>query len=260
MKRTISLLLALIFVLALAPAVRADVIIEPEDSFFWDHRGECQYHSRSYYADGPENVAVVYRSPESSAVVERVKNGDELWISYTYEDKNGISWGYCENYEEDWAGWVPMDYLLLKYDNTSFQEEFAHRIETPDDYSELSAEGEVYLWNYPGSEDSTTILVEPDYLPLYSLEFTDDAGRKWGYVGYHMGIRNVWVCLDDPTADYRTLYAEAAPQTVTHPVKEQGTEPIEIRPAGPGMGTILSVVCVLAILSGGFLWITRKKK
>jgi hypothetical protein len=260
MKRTISLLLALIFVLALTPAVRADVIFEPQDSFYWEHRGECQYLSRTYYADGPDKVAVVYRSPESSAVVERVKNGDELWISYTYEDKNGISWGYCENYEEDWAGWVPMDYLLLKYDYICFQEEFGDRITTPEEYGVLSAEGDVYLWNYPGSEDSMIYTVDREYPPAYEAVFTDDAGRNWGYIGYDRGIRNVWVCLDDPTADYRTLYAENAPQTVTHPVKEQGTAPIEIKPAGPGMGTILSVVCVLAILSGGFLWITRKKK
>ena len=81
-----------------------------------------------------------------------------------------------------------------------------------------------------------------------------------GYIGYHMGIRNVWVCLDDPTADYRTLYAENPPQAVTHPVKEQGAEPIEIKPSGPSMGGILAAVCVISILSGGFLWITRKKK
>ena len=259
MKRTISMLLALIFVLALTPAVRADVIFEPQDSFFWDHRGECQYHNRAYFADGPDNVAVVYRSPESSAVAERVKNGGELWISYTYEDKNGISWGYCENYEEDWAGWIPMDYLLLKYDYICFQEEFGDRI-TGEGGTLTAPDGEIHFWNYPGSEDSTTFPVDGEYPPEYEAVFTDDAGRSWGYIGYYMAMRNVWVCLDDPTADYRTLYAEAAPQTVTPPVKEQSTEPIEIRPAGPGMGTILSVVCVLAILSGGFLWITRKKK
>ena len=260
MKRTISMLLALIFVLALTPAVRADVIFEPEDSFYWDHRGECQYHDRAYYADGPDNVAEVYRSPEAASVIERVKNGDTLWISYVYEDKNGISWGYCENYEEDWAGWVPMDYLLLKYDYICFREEFGDRITTPEEYGVLSAEGEVYLWNYPGSEDSMIYTVDREYPPLYEAVFTDDAGRNWGYIGYHMGIRNDWVCLDNPTADYRTLYAEAAPQQVTHPVRQAPAEPIEIKPAGPGMGTILSVVCVLAILSGGFLWITRKKK
>ena len=259
MKRTISMLLALIFVLALTPAVRADVIFEPQDSFFWEHRGECQYLSRTYYADGPDKVAVVYRSPESSAVVERVKNGDELRITYIYEDENGISWGYCDNYGENWTGWVPMEYLLLKYDYICFQEEFGGRIQ--DQAGEVTASGgEIRFWNYPGSVDAVEFAVESEYSPEYEEIFTDDAGRNWGYIGYHMGLRNVWVCLDDPSADYRTLYAESAPQTVTHPVKEQSTSPIEIKPAGPGMGTILSVVCMLAILSGGFLWITRKKK
>lgn len=110
MKRTFCLLLALMLVLALVPAVSADVIVEPQDSFFWEHRGECQRIDRTYYADGPENVAEVYRSPESAAVVERVKNGEVLPISYRYTDENGISWGLCEYFgDEYWVGWVPMD-------------------------------------------------------------------------------------------------------------------------------------------------------
>ena len=256
MKRTICLIFALIFLLA--PAVRADVIFEPSDTFFWEHRGECQYHSRTYYADGPENVAEVYRSPVSSAVAERVKNGAPLWISYIYEVENGISWGYCENYEENWSGWIPMDYLLLKYDHICFWEEFGERI--CEEFGTLEATGEVRFWGYPGSEDSDTMTVDVEYLPEYEAVFTDDAGRRWGYIGYYMAMRNVWVCLDEPGADYRTLYAENAPQQVTHPVKEPLTTPIEIKPAGPSMSGILAVVCVLAILSGGFLWITRKKK
>ena len=263
MKRIISLLLALIFVLALAPAVRADVIIEPEDSFFWDHRGECQYHSRSYYADGPENVAVVYRSPESSAVVKRVKNGEELWIDYVYADENGISWGLCDYYspEEQWTGWIPMDYLLLKYDYICFREEFGSRITEQNGTVPPSGTGRTHFWFYPGSDSLWAHMeLTEEYLPEYQAVFTDDAGREWAYVGYYAGIRDSWVCLDNPTADYAALYAEAAPQTVTHPVKDQAAEPIEIKPAGPSMGGILAAVCVIPILSGGFLWITRKKK
>ena len=259
MKRTVSLLLALVVLLALAPGVRADVIVEPEDSFYWEHRGECQYHERAYYAAGPDKVAVVYRSPESAAVVERVKNGQELWISYLYEDESGISWGYCENYEENWAGWVPMDYLLLKYDYLCFQEEFADRIAEQEGTLAVSG-GEVRFWNYPGSEDAVAVTAEPDYLPQYQAVFADDAGRRWGYVNYYMLVKHTWVCLDDPTADYRTLYADGQPQQVTHPVKDAAAEPVEIKPAGPGMNGILAAVCVIAILSGGFLWITRKKK
>lgn len=259
MNRIISLVLALVFILALSPAVRADVIFEPEDSFFWDHRGECQYHDRAYYAEGPDNVAVVYRSPDSSAVVERVKNGDVLWISYVYEDENGISWGYCENFQEDWSGWVPMDYLLLRYDYISFQEEFADRI-TEETGTVPASDAEVRFWDYPGSDNANALAAEPDYPPEYHQVFVDDAGRKWGSVGYHMGICNVWVCLDDPAADYRTLYAEHEPQRVTHPVREAPAEPIEIKPGGADLNTILAAVCVVTILSAGFLWITRKKK
>lgn len=259
MKRTFCLLLALLFLLALSPAVSADVIFEPQDSFYWDHRGECQYINRSYYADGPDNVAVVYRSPESAAVAERVKNGLELWISYTYEDADGISWGYCENYEESWSGWIPMDYLLLKYDSICFREEFADRItEESGALEELS--GEVRFWNYPGSEDAVAFAVEGNYQPEYDAVFTDDAGRKWGHVGYHMGIRDVWLCLDAPTADYPTLYADQAPQQVTHPVKDATAELPDIQPQGIRLSGILAAVCVISILSGGFLWATRKKK
>ena len=259
MKRTISLILALVFLLALAPAVVADVIIEPSDTFYARHREECQHWQRGYLACGPGDSVTVYRSPESAAVAERVKNGDILWISYIYTDENGIGWGYTENYEENWSGWVPMDYLLLKYDSLSFQEEFATRITEEEGTLEVSG-AEVRFWNYPGSEDATAFAVEGDYLPEYYETFTDDAGRRWGHIGYHMGIRDVWVCLDAPTEDYPTLYAEHAPQQVTHPVKDRTDTPIEIKPAGPSLGGILSAVCVIAILSGGFLWITRKKK
>ena len=263
MKRTLCLLLVLVFVLALAPTAFADVTIEPEDSFFWDHRGECVRVERPYYADGPENVAEVYRSPESAAVVERVKNGEVLTISYCYEDENGVRWGLCDYYslEEHWTGWIPMDYLLLKYDYICFREEFADRIEEQNGTIPPSGTGRTHFWFYPGSDSLWAHMdLTEDYLPEYQAVFTDDAGREWAYVGYYAGIRDSWVCLSDPTADYAALYAENAPQAVTHPVKEQGTEPIEIKPSGPSMGGILAAVCVISILSGGFLWMTRKKK
>ena len=258
MKRTLCLLLALVLCLSVLPAASADVIFEPEDSFYWDHRGECQYHSRSYYADGPDNVAVIYRSPVSSAVVERVKNGGILWISYTWEDAEGFLWGYCENFEENWAGWVPMDYLLLKYDHICFREEFADRI--VEESGTLTEGGNIRFWSYPGSEDSTEFTADGEYLPEYDEIFIDDAGRTWGYVGYLFGTRSIWICLDDPTADYRTLYAEHGPQQVTHPVKQENAPLPQIKPQGISLNGILAAVCAVSILSIGWLWITRKKK
>lgn len=260
MKRIFCLLLAALLCLSLLPAVRADVIFEPEDNFYWEHRGECVYHNRVYTANGPDTVTVVYASPKSAVVAARVPTGQQLWISYTYEDGNGILWGYCEDYTDDWYGWVPMDYLVLVYDYICFREEFSHRILERSGTIGESGEERVYFWLYPGSEaHSAAMFVEGEYLPEYEQVFTDDAGRTWGYVAYYMGIRNVWVCLDAPTADYPTLYAEHAPQQVTHPTAPE-TVPAEIKPGGPSLGGILAAVCVIAILSMGFLMFTRKKK
>lgn len=259
MKRILCFFLALLAALSLTPGVRADVIFEPEDSFYRDHRDECTPHERSYYAAGPDGTVTVYRSPESAAVEARVEDGEVLWISHVYEGTDGIAWGYCENFVEEWSGWVPMDHLLLKYDHQSFAEEYRDRIEGRSGTLAPSAGG-VYFWDYPGSEGiSASLVLEEEYLPEYQAVFTDDAGREWGYVGYYMGIRNVWVCLDDPTADYDTLYAEHPPQQVTHPVKDTSAEPIEIKPGGPDLTAVLLSVAAVAAVSGIFLWRTRRK-
>ena len=70
----------------------------------------------------------------------------------------------------------------------------------------------------------------------------------------------MWVCLDDPDADYRTLYANSGPQQVTHPQKQENAPLPQIKTPGISLNGILAAVCVIAILSGGFLWVTRKKK
>ncbi len=260
MKRTCALLLALMLLLALAPAVLADVILEPGDSFYAEHREECQYWDRSHLASGPNNSVTVYRSPESAAVVAELPNGTEVWISYVYTDADGIRWGFCEYYHEPyWVGWMPMDHLLLKYDSICFREEFADRITEEAGQIEAPAEGRVHFWGYPGSDTLWAHMeLDGSYLPEYLQTFTDDADRTWGCVGYYAGMRDVWVCLDDPAADYDTLYAVHPPQQVTHPVQEQ--TPDEIKPAGPGMTAVIAAVCAVAVISGGFLWMTRKKK
>lgn len=260
MKRTLSLILALVLVLALSPAVRADVILEPQDSFYNQHRDECRYIDRSYYADGPDGSVTVYRNPENAAVVEKLDNGTEVWISYIYTGKDGIAWGFCEHYGEDhWTGWMPMDYLLLKYDSIAFQEEFAARIIDASGEVPTYGENRVHFWGYPGSDTLwAAMVIDECYQPQYMQTFTDDAGRKWGYVNYYMGIRDVWVCLDDPTADYDTLYAAHAPQTVTHPARCGTTD--EIKPGGINMETVLLAAGAVAAVSAAFLWLTRKKK
>ncbi len=262
MKRTISLVLAMVLVLAQAPAVLADVIWIPDDPFLNKNMGDCAQHNRGYYAAGPDGQVVVYESPESSIVAKKLENGERVRISWNYTDKNGNIWGFCEHWNEDgitdWSGWMPLEHLLLIYDDISFEEEFSERL--MDEYSTLEGfDGQtVRAWYYPGSEGSNDLYVDEEYGPEFDITFVDDGGRKWAYCSYYMMHRHFWVCLDDPTADYDTLYAKHPPQQVTHPVKDG--VPAQIKPAGPGMGAVIAAVCAVAVLSGGFLWFTRKKK
>lgn len=257
MKRIFALLLSLVLALALTPAVLADVIWIPEDPFLEKHMEDCSHHQRGYYAAGPDGSVTAYSSPESSAVEKELSNGEYVYIGWVYTDPEGISWGLCEYFgDEAWDGWIPMDYLLLKYDSQAFQEEFADRIRSQD--GELTAQGEVRFWSYPGSEESITMAVADGYLPAYMATFTDDAGRDWGHIVYYMGTRDTWVCLDDPMADYDTLYKNAPPQAVTHPVQPDILD--EIKPGGMGMEMVLLAAAAVAVVSGAFLWLTRKKK
>ena len=264
MKRTVSLILALALVLALAPGVLADVIVEPEDAFYREYRSHCHSHDRGYFAAGPDGAVTVYKSPKSPVVVTELENGEYVWIGWTYTDSDGNAWGYCEHWNNedfvrDWTGWMPLDHLLLKYDSISFREEFSDRIEDRGGQVEGQGNFPVVFWEYPGSGEVYASLTAGDgYVPEYEGVFTDDAGRSWGFVGYYMGLRNVWICLDAPGAGYEELYAEHPPQQVTHPV-QSGT-PAQIKPDGPGMGAVIAAVCAVAVLSGGFLLVTRKKK
>ena len=261
MKRMISLILALIFVLMLAPGALADVLWIPDDAFLNDRLDDCENHGRSYYAAGPDGQVTVYESPESNIVAKKLPNGELVGINWVYTDENGVAWGFCEHWDEDfntdWTGWMPMAHLLLKYDSPAFQEEFAQRITAQEGELEVSG-AEVRFWDYPGSGEATVVTVDGEYRPSYDAVFTDDAGRVWGHVGYHMAIRDMWVCISDPTADYDTLYAENPPQQVTHPT--QAGTPVEIKPAGMDLKTVLLAVIALAAASGGFLLVTRKKK
>ena len=262
MKRTCALLLALMLLLALAPAVLADVIWIPEDPFLNKHLGDCAQHDRSYYAAGPDGQVVVYQSPESTMVAKKLENGESVRISWEYTDENGTVWGFCEHWDDsystDWTGWMPLDHLLLKYDHISFEEEFSDRLIAEGGILEGFGGRTIRAWSYPGSEGSYDLEVYEEYGPDYGPTFTDDAGRKWGFCTYYMSNRFFWICLDDPTADYDTLYAVHPPQQVTHPVQENA--PAEIKPAGPDMALVLTAAAAVAVFSGVFLWLTRKKK
>lgn len=217
MKRVLkwmgTLLLAALLVWPLP--VRADVIYEPMDSFYEMHRNDCVYVGRSYTANGPNGTVTVYESPESDEVEAVLQNGETVYISYTYS-ADGVNWGCCDEWNAQITGWVPMDYLELIYDGISFSEEYGDQFVDVNGTLGGAYQGKtIYLWQYPGSKEYGTFDWSGggDYSLNYSEEYTDAEGNRWGWCAYFMGYKGYWINLDDPTANYETLFPERTEET-----------------------------------------------
>lgn len=258
-KYGMMIFITAIMVLSLFQVERAsaDLIWEPSnDSFFRTHRGECQHVGRVYIANGPDGELVVYKSPEDPGIVTKVPNGSTFTVSFIYQDKDGITWAVYNDFTTDIIGWVPYDYLVVKYDNISFQEEFGEQIVS--EHGQLDSEWskqKICTWPYPGSSTGSTMIISSEYMPEYSASYTDEAGRKWVYGGYYMGHRNYWVCIDAPTDDYASLYPEGSTlakrlqaETIESvepgivPEGEDATEITEIVPEGEDATEITEIV------------------
>lgn len=134
--------------------VSADIIWEPEDMFYNDHASECTYVNRAFTANGPDGIVIVYKNPESPQKVTQLENGTVIYISYTYQDSDGILWGIYENTNAKKTGWMPMEYMEIVYDSISFAEEFQEEIvgAVEQDLDSQYLGQEIYLWEYPGAE------------------------------------------------------------------------------------------------------------
>ncbi|WP_287715010.1 hypothetical protein [Blautia sp.] len=126
-----------------------------------------------------------------------VKNREKYYISFVYTDKKNVEWGFLEDGQEN-SGWVPMDYMYPVYNSQSFYEEYRDKITSDDGVIPNVTKGDViYGWEYPGAESKFKLKVEEDTFD-YSSMFTDEEGHQWGNVGYYMGNRDFWVCIDEP--------------------------------------------------------------
>lgn len=259
---TVWMLLLLLAGMNCMEEAKADVIYEPVDSFYEAHREECDYVDRSYTANGPEEAVTVYKSPESSKVITTVENGTELYISYSYIDERDIIWAFYEDWDNDLRGWMPMEYLTVIYDHISFAEEYRDSIVEESGCLDESYDGQtVYFLNYPGSTSFTESVVGDGNLPEYSSVFVDEEGCKWGFVNYYRGIRNSWICLDMPTSDPGTLYAQGAVKRDRSQVNAPVTE--KIIPDDSRQKRMVKVIAVLVLavmLVTAFLLVILKRR
>ena len=199
MKKLISFLLTSAAMLSLAMPAAADLIWEPEDSFYEKHRDECTYENRRYELAGYDGSVTLWSAPNGTAQRE-LPNGGQGTVQFRWSG-DGVEWGYLYNVLENWwdGGWAPMDDLTLIYDSQQFLEDRASEISEVDPIP--VAFDSAVLYSYPGGPTSGILKEDAAYMPfseVFSTLYTDENGLRWGYVGYYMGRRDSWACLDDP--------------------------------------------------------------
>lgn len=272
-----ALFLTMLLALSLTLPAYADVIWEPDNRFYENHRGDCEYHNRNYLANSPEGY-VSLRGAPSGAVTDRVENGQRLNVYYIYED-----WGYISGSVE---GWAPLSELSLIYDYLSFEEEHGDEI-LPVDKALTDPLFDAYLqtgkttlviWPYPNAEHFSHYYTGDQGLELLNAlkeygvsTYTDEEGHLWGFCSYLYGNRNFWILLDDPSAGDGV---PPAPEDI--PNSEIGERIVSVReipeiplvparkPPLPPAATLLTggLVAIAVLLSGSALWFFygRKRK
>ncbi len=209
MKRLLRLSLTVLLLLALVPAAGADVIWEPQNSFYDTHRDQCEYVGRGYYANGREGFITLWEAPEGDRFTAQYENGQELTLYYRYRD-----WGCLSRWEDgrEVSGWVPLSDLVLVYDHISFAEEYDIRPYAGEFAGYAGGAQSVHFYEYPGAPEVkyTWALDDPSWDVLDRLTgaggessyissvFVDEEGLTWGYVSYLFGRLNGWFCLDRP--------------------------------------------------------------
>ena len=255
----ILLLAALLFPMT----VRADVIYEPFDNFYEEHRGECTYVGRSYTASGPNGTVTLYESPTNPGVEKVYPNETALYVSYTYQTGDGVLWGCCDKWDDDVTGWAPMEYLELIYDGISFAEEYGDQFVQTQIVMETEEEaGEtIYFWEYPGSRDYIDVTITKDYAPEFQTSYTDADGNEWVRCSYYMGIKGYWVNLNNATADYETLFHDAPEETAPAETEAPATEKVaEIVPAGTNLKLTVTLAVAAVVIATAALLVALKKK
>ncbi|MBQ6823547.1 MAG: hypothetical protein IJP27_02745 [Clostridia bacterium] len=191
-------LLILFFCFLLAIPAHADVAYSPPaNSFYEENRQHCTVVERNYYSNGEKGYISLHTEPNGTKTAY-LTNGVRLHLYCTYGDWAMIT--HENNTELDTPVWAKTDELYLIYDGESFMEEYRAEIQWTGGKMMLP-EGaeEIYVYEYPGAADPWAYsYFEPEIVDVTSRTYTDTEGRRWGYISYYRGIRNRWVCLDDP--------------------------------------------------------------
>ncbi len=211
MKLHKTICFLIIFSLFLSVSVFADVAYTPRDDFYEEHYRGCVGLELYHFTNGAEGYVVGYSSPTGEAEVV-IPNGREYFVSVVWTNvEDGKTWG-CIEYDPDTleiayafqggeSAWVDMSSMSRRYDSVLFMTEYESELQHSH-YNIFIEEGkELLAYRYPGSGiieyrfpyiEGNENAMSTEYL------YTDAEGREWGYVGYHYGRVNAWICISDP--------------------------------------------------------------
>ncbi len=256
MKKLLSLLLVALLALTCVFPVSADLIFEPDDNFYTRHSDECVSVERNFVATETVNSV---NEPNSDIIYGKLNKGDEVYISYIYEDSSNTTWGLISFSEV--SGWIPMGYLEVIYDNVSFTEEFGSEFNEDTDELKISQEGlsSLVFHDYPGSENFWEFeLWDDSYHDIrFTHSYTDPNGATWGYVGYFYGSKG-WVCVDAPASTDASVIIERENQSL-YPDSLYDDTPEENGGLSPVWIAAILVAAVCAVTAVLILVLTRKK-
>lgn len=271
-KRWIALLTAcLVFILS-GTMCFADLIYEPDNDFLLKNRNRTEYVERNFYINGSEGKAIVYDDPDSPEEFAVLVNGVELTVYNTYK-KDRTEWGLVEfsidedgmvenAYDDALTGWMLMDDLLVVYDNTNFFEEHADEFYMFDSSYEaiIEAGEDAVLWTYPGSGEMAGTLYEPENLQL-GTAYDDSDGRQWGFIDYHFGNRDVWICISDPTNENIPVFGVEAPELISPASIKSGLiEDLESQNTEFPIKIIIALVAVVVVATAILIPVLMRKK
>ena len=238
-----------------AVGVRADLIVEPPNSFYSRHREECTYLNRSAAASGD---TVFWSAPDSLFRKDGPAAGERVYISFVYTDDDGLQWGLVSDENQ----WVLMADLLLPYTSDEFMAEHEEEIYEGAPFS-IPAGTEAVRWSYPESGNAVDEAIYfSDTLELTTF-YDDPDGRQWGYTYYYYGTHDIWVCLSDmknteiPQREVHEMYSA---QTADEAQLARITELKEHSVSSIWLIVIpTAVVILLALLLIWFFWIRKRK-
>lgn len=272
-KIKFGIVLGLILAVILTSTVQADIIWEPTDNFYQGHRAACKEVYRSYLANGEDGYVAMYKSPASDRKVQLFKNGYEFNFSYSYTDTNGKEWGLVEP-SNTATGWVPMEELVMKYDNISFCEEHEDEFtEYNGEYDDKLSGRLLIIWEYPSSGEVRVKLTTNISTTNIPYIYTDGDGNTWGLYMFLERVQrlsgdeedtskwnneNGWVCLNDPDNEELPVIdhqGEMIPAIDALPDLEEVNEKSEML-----FLLIGALVLVISVTAGIIIHVKMKKR